>query len=187
LGTQLLSDLGELVPARLTEGRPGAVHDVSGARALTAWAPYACSLGAVRGQGVRTVNVWQYATQPLPDGSGSADWVCTRAETWRGAGTTALAQFHAPGGAHGAVVARSEDGPDCGPRRPRVLAGVLWKSAADSWYLLAAGSRDVESVTASGGVRAEARGSGLVVRARQGARAELRGTLSGGGRIDGLH
>ena len=186
-GTQLLSDLGELLPARLTEGRPGAVRDVSGARARTVWAPYACSLADARGQGVRTVNLWPYATQPLPDGSGSADWVCTRTETWRGGGTRALAQFHTSGGAYGAVVAQSEDGPDCGPREPRVLAGVLWKTAANSWYLLAAGSRDTASVTATGGVRASAQGSRLAVPAEQGARATLKGTLSDGGPIDGLH
>ncbi|MCZ9339368.1 hypothetical protein NGM37_16470, partial [Streptomyces sp. TRM76130] len=39
--TRLLSDLGELVPARLTAGRPGASRDVSGARERRAWAPYA--------------------------------------------------------------------------------------------------------------------------------------------------
>ncbi|MEU6540276.1 hypothetical protein [Streptomyces sp. NPDC047000] len=186
-GTQLLSDLGELVPARLTEGRPGAVRDVAGARARTAWAPYACSLATARSQGVRTVNLWPYATQQLPDGSGSADWVCTRAETWRGGGTRALAQFHTSGGAYGAVVAQSQDGPGCGPREPRVLAGVLWKSAAKSWYLLAAGSRDTTSVTTTGGVRASAQGSRLAVPAGQGARVTLRGTLSDGRRFDGLH
>ncbi|MHB9862347.1 hypothetical protein [Streptomyces sp. YIM S03343] len=185
-GSHLLSDLGELVPARLTEGRPGAVHDVSGARARTAWAPYACSLATARGQGVRTVNLWQYATQPLPDAGGSADWVCTRAETWRGTGTGALAQFHTPGGRYGAVVAQSQDGPDCGPRAPHVLSGVLWKSAAGFWYLLAAGSRDTASVSATGGVRAAGQGPLLAVRAEQGARADLRGTLSDGSRIDGL-
>lgn len=49
--TRVVTDLGELVPARLTTGRPGAAKDASGAKALDAWAPYACSLGAVRGQG----------------------------------------------------------------------------------------------------------------------------------------
>ncbi|MDV9179067.1 hypothetical protein R6V09_54220, partial [Streptomyces sp. W16] len=82
-GTRLMSDLGELVPAHLTAGRPGSAHEVSGAQTQHAWAPFACSLGAMRSLGVRSVNAWQYATQPLPDASGAAAWVCTRAETWR--------------------------------------------------------------------------------------------------------
>ncbi|MER6984502.1 hypothetical protein ABT317_48045, partial [Streptomyces carpinensis] len=115
-GTRVLSDLGELVPAHLTTGRPAAPHEASSASELRAWAPYACSLGAVRGQGVRSVNAWQYAAQPLPDASGVAAWVCTRAETWRGEGPRVLAQFRAPGGKYGAVVAKAEDVPACGAR-----------------------------------------------------------------------
>ncbi|PNG17476.1 hypothetical protein, partial [Streptomyces cahuitamycinicus] len=84
--TRLLTDLGELVPARLTTGRPGSPREVSGAAALRTWQPFACSLGTVRSAGVRSVNAWAFNTQPLPDASGSAAWVCTRAETWRGGG-----------------------------------------------------------------------------------------------------
>ncbi|MFI8187830.1 hypothetical protein ACIF8T_03330 [Streptomyces sp. NPDC085946] len=185
-GTRLLTDLGELVPARLTAGRPGSAGDASGAAALRTWAPYACSLSAVRGTGVRSVNAWRFARQPLPDASGSAAWVCTRAETWRGEGARALAQFHTPGGTYGAVAAKAADVPACGPRDPHVLAGVMWKSEAGSWYLLAAGSRGTVSVAASGGVSGSARGRLLAVRAAQGARAELKGTLEDGRAISGL-
>ncbi|OSP31836.1 hypothetical protein B7767_38330, partial [Streptomyces sp. 13-12-16] len=93
-GTRLVTDLGELVPAHLTAGRPGETREASGAGALRTWAPYACSLGAMRSAGVRSVNAWAFAEQPLPDGSGEAAWVCTRAETWRGGGARVLAQFH---------------------------------------------------------------------------------------------
>ncbi|MGW5639773.1 hypothetical protein [Streptomyces sp. NPDC003832] len=186
-GTALLSDLGELVPARLTTGRPGSAADASGARALRTWAPYACSLSAVRAQGVRTVNAWEFARQPLPDAGGSAAWVCTRTETWRGGGTRVLAQFHTPGGAYGAVAAQAENVPACGPRDPHVLAGVLWKSQTGSWYLLAAGSRDTASVRATGGVSASAEGKLLAARTEQGAQAELAGTLESGREISGLH
>ncbi|WP_371671962.1 hypothetical protein OG985_32705 [Streptomyces sp. NBC_00289] len=185
-GTRLLSDLGELVPAHLTAGRPGSTGEASGARALRVWSPYACSLASMRSAGVRAVNVWAYAVQPLPDASGSADWVCTRAETWRGGGTRVLAQFHTPGGVYGAVAAKAENVPSCGPRDPHVLAGVLWKSEKDSWYLLAAGSRGTSSVSATGGVAGTARGGLLAVRAEQGARAELKGTLEDGRSIGGL-
>ena len=185
-GTRLVTDLGELVPARLTAGRPGRTREASGAGALRTWAPYACSLSTVRAAGVRSVNAWAFAEQPLPDVSGEAAWVCTRAETWRGGGARVLAQFHTPGGRFGAVAAKAEDVPECGERAPRVLAGVLWKSAAGDWYLLAAGSRDTVSVRASGGVEGTARGPLLTVRAEEGARADLRGTLENGRSVDGL-
>ncbi|WP_406349685.1 hypothetical protein OHB10_34120 [Streptomyces sp. NBC_01597] len=187
-GTHVATDLGELIPARLTTGRPGSPHEVSGAQALRAWAPYACSLGSLRSAGVRNVNAWAYARQPLPGAgeAGSAEWVCTRAETWRGGGTRVLAQFHTPGGAYGAIVAKAENVPACGAKDPHVLAGVLWKSETGSWYLLAAGSRATSSISTTGGVRASARGGLLAVRAEQGARAELKGVLDDGRPIGGL-
>ncbi|MFG2677804.1 hypothetical protein [Streptomyces sp. NPDC048392] len=184
--TRVVTDLGELVPARLTTGRPGAVKDASGARALGTWAPYACSLGAVRGQGVRSVNAWEFASQPLPDATGSGAWVCTRAETWRGEGARVLAQFRTPGGAQGAVAAKAQDVPACGGRDPQVLAGVLWKSEGGHWYLLAAGSRDTASIEATGGIEDSADGNLLTAKAEQGARAELQGTLENGRTIGGL-
>ncbi|MDQ0602361.1 hypothetical protein QF037_006706 [Streptomyces canus] len=185
-GTRLMSDLGELVPARLTTGRPGALHEVSGAEPLRTWAPYACSLSAMRSAGVRTVNAWPYAQQRLPDASGAADWMCTRAETWRGGGTRVLAQFRTPGGAYGAVAAKAENVPACGPRDPHVLAGVLWKSEAGNWYLLAAGSKDTASVSATGAVSGSARGNLLTVKTKEGAQAGLKGTLEDGRPINGL-
>ncbi|CAL9426909.1 hypothetical protein [Streptomyces sp. enrichment culture] len=184
--TRLLSDLGELVPARLTTGRPGAAKDVSGEQARGTWAPYACSLGAVRGQGVRSVNAWEFASQPLPDSTGSGAWVCTRAETWRGDGARVLAQFRTPGGVQGAVAAKAQDVPACGERDPQVLAGVLWKSEGGHWYLLAAGGRDTESIEATGGITGSADGNLLTAKAEQGARAELKGTLEDGRTISGL-
>ncbi|MFB7597537.1 hypothetical protein [Streptomyces sp. NPDC056160] len=186
-GTQVLSDLGELVPALLTTGRPTAPHGAAGAAGLRAWAPFACSLGAVRGQGVRSVNAWRFAEQPLPGASGTAAWACTRAETWRGGDPRVLAQVRVPGGTYGAVAAKGEDVPACGARDPHVLAGVLWKSRAGTWYLLAAGGKGTASITATGGVTASAQGNLLAVRAKQGARAELKGTLANGGSLTALH
>lgn len=185
-GTQLLSDLAELIPARLTAGAPGSATDATGAEALRTWAPYACSLADVRAQGVRAVNVWQFARQPLPDGSGSAGWVCTRAETWRGDGTRTYAQFHAPGGLFGAVAAKAGDVAACGPRDPHVLAGVLWKGKDTNWYLLAAGDKDTASIRTTGGVDAESASNLLSVRTKQGVQAGLEGTLEGGKAISGL-
>ncbi|KUN05405.1 hypothetical protein AQI95_15835 [Streptomyces yokosukanensis] len=186
-GTELTTDLGELMPAHLTAGPPGSAGEVSDAAGRTAWAPFACSLAAERSVGVRSVNAWTFAEQPLPDGSGAAEWMCTRAETWRGDGTGALAQFRTPGGRVAAVVAKGTDARSCGPRDPHALAGVLWKSAAGHWYLLAAGDKDTATIQAGGGVTAAAQGQFLVARARQGARAALKGTLTDGRAVSGLH
>jgi hypothetical protein len=184
--TRLLTDLGELVPARLTAGRPGSPGEVSGAAALHTWQPFACSLRTMRSAGVRSVNAWAFNEQPLPDASGSAAWVCTRAETWRGGGARVLAQFHTPGGTYGAAAAQAENVPACGARDPHVLAGVLWKSKAGDWYLLAAGSRKTASIRATGGVHGEARSSLLTVPAERGAQAQLKGTLKDGRSLRGL-
>ncbi|MFJ3301908.1 hypothetical protein ACIPSA_02070 [Streptomyces sp. NPDC086549] len=185
-GPKLVTDLGELIPAHLTAGRPGSSREVSGASARHTWAPFACSLAAERSAGIRSVNAWAYADQPLPDAGGTAAWVCTRAETWRGDGTAVLAQFHTPHGQYGAVAAKGTDVRACGPRDPHVLAGVLWKSGAGTWYLLAAGGRDTASIRTAGGVTASAQGNMLTARTEQGAQARLSGTLDDGSSLRGL-
>lgn len=189
---RLVTDLGELAPARLTSGAPGAPHDVTGRAERESWARTACLLPAVRAHGVRSVNSWVYARQPLPEGGGEARWLCTRAETWRGAGSRVIAQFQAPaarqpgGGPPGAVAARAEDSPACGARTPRVLAGVLWKSPGGRWYVLAAGSEQFASLSTSGGVTGSARGRLLAVPAAAGDRARLDGRLKDGSRVGAL-
>ncbi|MEE1928622.1 hypothetical protein V1J52_10520 [Streptomyces sp. TRM 70351] len=194
----LLTDLGEITPALLTQGRPGSgPKDPLTPGGREALARSACHLATVAGGGVRSVNTWAFASQELPEGDGSARWVCTRTETWRGPGTRALVQFQAPPTAGqraaaegaatpGAVAAMAEDDPACGPRDPRVLSGVLWKSAAGTWYVLAAGSSQVTSVTATGDVSAEAQGRTLAAEAHEGAKAELTATLADGGTLEPL-
>ncbi|MGP3979500.1 hypothetical protein [Streptomyces sp. KR80] len=186
----LLTDLGELTPARLTYGSPAEpARDVTDSAARTSWSRTACHLPTVRSMGVRAVNAWQFAEQPLPGGAGRAAWVCTRAETWRGKGTRVMAQFHPPAAKAnhpGAVAARAEDTTACGPRAPHVLAGVLWKSRTGQWYVVAAGSHQVTSISASGGVKGRARGSLLALTASAGTRAELAARLADGGRLTAL-
>ncbi|MFK8846263.1 hypothetical protein [Streptomyces sp. Ac-502] len=191
----LFTDLGELLPARLTSGSPDRPGDPDGPdggpQARTAWARTACHLGGLRGQGVRTVNSWTFAQQRLPAGGGTATWVCTRAETWRGAGSRTFAQVQTPptggqGYAPGTVVARSEGGPGCGPREPWALAGVVWKAPGGQWWLVAAGSGQLTEVSASGGTTGRAAGPQLAVPAAAGARAELSGRLRSGERVRGL-
>ncbi|QNP67302.1 hypothetical protein IAG43_08555 [Streptomyces genisteinicus] len=185
-GTRLLTDLGELAPVRLLSGPPSAPSDATGPGAPATWARTACSLQGLRAHGVREVSVWRYALQRLPEANGTAAWVCTRAETWRGDGARVMAQFHPPAdrpSAPGTVVARAEGSPACGVREPRVLAGVLWQSRAGQWYALAAGGGRFRSVALSGGVSGEADGPLLAVRSRPGARADLHGRLPDGTRV----
>ncbi|MFF3320313.1 hypothetical protein ACFYV5_33110 [Streptomyces sp. NPDC003035] len=185
---RLLTDLGELAPARLTFGSPAAApEDATGAAARAVWARTACQLATVRSHGVRSVNAWQFATQRLPEDGGRATWLCTRAETWRGTGSRVLAQFQVPApGAATAVVAKVEESPACGGREPRVLAGALWQAKSGQWYVLAAGSEDVTSLRATGGVKGEAEGRLLAVKAKAGARADLLGTLESGASMGAL-
>ncbi|WP_443062991.1 hypothetical protein [Streptomyces sp. NBC_00440] len=188
-GTHLVTDLGELPPARLLAGPPAGPHDVTGAADLASWAHTACLLPVVRSHGVRTVNSWQFAAQQLPASGGRAAWLCTRAETWRGAGSRVLAQFRVPGGRGpdpDTVVAKAENSPACGKRQPRVLAGVLWKSRGGQWYVLAAGSTQFTSLATTGGVTGSATGPLLAVPAKQGAKAQLTGRLADGTRVSAL-
>ncbi|MFJ8693670.1 hypothetical protein [Streptomyces roseolilacinus] len=195
VATRVLTDLGELTPVRLTSGPPVKPVDVAGRDARREWARTACLLPTMRALGVRSVNSWRFAEQELPGpGTGTAVWLCTRAETWRGPGSRVLAQFQAPAPdtgpgeppAAGAIAARVEDSPTCGTREPHVLAGVLWKGPGDRWYVLAAGSPQVASLATSGGVEEDAEGRLMAVEAERGTRVELTGRLEDGTRIDAL-
>ncbi|MFC9397085.1 hypothetical protein ACFTWS_28555 [Streptomyces sp. NPDC057027] len=186
-GLRLLADLGEPAPARLLWGPPAAPVDATGTEARDAWARTACLLAAVRGHGVRSVNAWRFARQPLPEGAGHGTWVCTRAETWRGTGNRVLAQFLVPSPeVPAALAARSEGSPACGVRDPRVLAGVLWQAPGGGWYVLAAGSPGFTSLETSGGVKSRSEGPLLAVKAKPGTRADLTGTLRDGTRRTAL-
>ncbi|MDX6346167.1 MAG: hypothetical protein QOF84_957 [Streptomyces sp.] len=181
----LLTDLGDLVPVHLTyqaQGSAGPI-EATGRNALASWARTACHLGSLAGQGVRSVNNWEYADQQLPEANGTAAWVCTRSDTWRGGGR-ALALFLPPASSATSPAApvgqSSSDTGACSGYVPQVLAGVLWKSTAGHWYLLAAGSPDVARIKAADGVSGTATGSTMAVPAEQGARAELTGVLDSG-------
>ncbi|MFF5702845.1 hypothetical protein ACFY7H_10125 [Streptomyces sp. NPDC012794] len=179
--TRLVTDLGELTAARLTSGAPGTARDVTEAAELGEWSKTACLLPSVRSHGVRSVNAWTYAKQPLPEGDGTATWLCTRAETWQGTTDRVQAQFLAPGAPLAVQAAKAEGSPACGPREPRVLAGVLWKSRAGQWYVLAAGSAQFTSLSASGaGVSGSANGNRLALKAPEGAQVDLSGKLTDG-------
>ncbi|MEU0668931.1 hypothetical protein ABZ508_23725 [Streptomyces lavendulocolor] len=192
--TRTLTDLGELVPARLTSGPPAAPVDLAdaGVTARAEWARTACLLQQVRTTGVRAVNSWRFAEQELPgaaDTAARAAWLCTRAETWRGTGGTALAQFQAPPARAGALVGKAEGSPACGTKDPKVLAGALWRSPDGRWWMLAAGSRQVASVAVAGGVTGGVEHDRLLaveLPGKPAERVELTGRLEDGTRIASL-
>ncbi|MER7123018.1 hypothetical protein, partial [Streptomyces goshikiensis] len=193
----VLADLGTLTPVHLTyiplPDGPGAAaarqpREATGAAARAAWAATACRLPEMRGMrdgGVRAVNIWEFASSELPDGGGRAVWSCTRTSSWAGPGDVLVRLSPAAGPPQD--VARAPDTAACGRFGQHLLAGTRWRSPAGRWYLLAAGSREVTGITASGAVRAEARGRTLAAPAGpEAAAVELTGRLAGGGRVTAL-
>ncbi|MFC9482906.1 hypothetical protein [Streptomyces griseus] len=188
----LLTDLGDLAPAHLTytpkpgRGAPARQpREATSTDALLAWARTACSLRTLSGSGVRAVNNWAFAEQKLPEGGASADWLCTRADTWRGPGRV-LVQFLGPAASPtdpAAVVADRDDTALCSRFGQHVLAGTHWKAASGRWYVLAAGSRAVTRIEASGAVRGAAGGPTFAVRAPRDADVELTASLREGGTL----
>ncbi|MFF5781328.1 hypothetical protein ACFY7Y_30940 [Streptomyces virginiae] len=190
----VLTDLGTLTPVHLTytplPDGPGAVparqpREATGAAARTAWAAGACGLRTLSGGGVRAVNVWDFADSDLPDGAGRAVWSCTRASGWAGPGDV-LVQLRPPSGPP-QEVARARSTAACGRFGQHLLAGTRWRSPAGHWYLLAAGSREVTAITASGTVRAETGGRSLVAPVgATDAPVSLTARLASGARITAL-
>ncbi|NYE39439.1 hypothetical protein [Streptomyces fulvorobeus] len=188
----LLTDLGDLAPAHLTYtprpaggSRARQPREATSPPALLSWARTACSLRAVRGSGVRAVNNWEFARQTLPEGGASAGWLCTRADTWRGPGRV-LVQFVQPGPSRTApatVVADRDDTALCSRFGQHILAGTRWKAPSGRWYVLAAGSRAVSRIEATGEASGAVDGTTLAVRAPRDASVELTGRLRTGGTL----
>ncbi|MFE7753308.1 hypothetical protein [Streptomyces sp. NPDC057428] len=186
----LVTDLGDLSPVHLTHTpKPGSggparqPREATGTDALTGWARTACSLQDLRGSGVRAVNHWQFAEQPLPGTRTSAGWVCTRADTWRGQGRV-LVQFVPPAASPTApaeLVADRRNSALCSRFGQHVVAGTRWKSPTGAWYVLAAGSRAVAGIEVAGPVRGVARGQTLAVPAQRDAAFRVIARLRDGG------
>ncbi|KUL34181.1 hypothetical protein ADL22_30920 [Streptomyces sp. NRRL F-4489] len=188
----LVTDLGDLAPVHLAYAAapagPAAPGEANGAPALHSWARTACTLRSLRGTGVRSVSNWVYARQPLPEGGGTAEWVCNRAETWRGPGR-AMVQFEPPAAGPadpGRIAGRATGTAVCGPYGRGVLGGVRWQAESGTWYLLAAGGGRVDGIDVTGGVRAGADAPTLAVPAARDAPAEVTGRLPDGGTVRAL-
>lgn len=185
--TFVVTDLGGLAPAHLTytppPGRDATAwqpHEVTGTPARLSWARAACRLTELPG-GVRTVGIWDFAVQNLPEGGGHAVWSCVRADTWRGPGDVRV-RFTAPGAA-ARTVARSRSTAACSRFGRYVLAGTGWRARSGRHYLLAAGGGAVTGIEVTGAVRAAAGGRSLAVRAPADARGRVVARLVGGGKV----
>ncbi|KOT78542.1 hypothetical protein ADK70_33865 [Streptomyces rimosus subsp. pseudoverticillatus] len=185
--TFLVTDLGGLTPAHLTHTpQPGGDTPTWQPRepiteaALQNWSRTACHLSDLP-DGVRTVNLWNFAEQPLPEDGGRAVWSCVRADTWRGPGEVSVL-FTAPGEA-GRVVARESATGACSRYGREVVASARWRARSGHGYLVAAGSRGVVGIEVVGMAGASEEGRLLAVRAPGGARAQVRGRLAGGGEL----
>jgi hypothetical protein len=179
----LLTDLGGLSPVHLTYMpppepgvRPRPPREATGPDALRGWARTACRLHGMRGQGVRSVNHWVFAQQDLPERAGRATWVCARADTWRGPGRVEYL-FLGPGTGPARSAGVRENTAECSRFGQDVLADVDWRAPSGASYLLAAGSRSVGRIEASGPLRAETDGRFLAVRAPRKTDAKVVGLL----------
>ncbi|MFB7805472.1 hypothetical protein [Streptomyces virginiae] len=190
----VLTDLGALSPVHLTytplpDGPAAAParqpREATGPEARAAWAPLACRLGELRAGAYRAVNVWDFAAAQLPDGAGRAVWSCTRASGWAGPGDVTVRLRLENGTPQD--VARARSTAACGRFGQHLLAGFRWRSPAGRWYLLAAGSRQVTGITATGAVRAGAADRTLAAPwPGPGGPVSLTGTLAGGGTVTAL-
>ncbi|MEC4573898.1 hypothetical protein [Streptomyces virginiae] len=190
----VLTDLGALSPVHLTytplpDGPAAAParqpREATGPEARAAWAPLACRLGELRAGAYRAVNVWDFAAVQLPDGAGRAVWSCTRASGWAGPGDVTVRLRLETGTPQD--VARARSTAACGRFGQHLLAGFRWRSPAGRWYLLAAGSRQVTGITATGAVRAGAADRTLAAPwPGPAGPVSLMGTLAGGGTVTAL-
>ncbi|MFE7096821.1 hypothetical protein [Streptomyces erythrochromogenes] len=189
----VLTDLGALSPVHLTytplpDGTAAPARqprEATGPEARAAWARQACRLGELRGGAYRAVNVWDFAAAQLPDGAGRAVWSCTRASGWAGPGDVTVRLRLEAGTPQD--VARARSTAACGRFGQHLLAGFRWRSPAGRWYLLAAGSRQVSAIAATGAVAAGAAERTLVAPwSGPDGPVSLTGTLVGGGAVTGL-
>ncbi|MFI8497623.1 hypothetical protein ACIGFK_03750 [Streptomyces sp. NPDC085524] len=191
----LLADRGGLLPVHLTYTPPAEGADAPPARqpreatgpaALARWAQEACALDAVDGRAVRAVNLWDFAVTELPETSGRAVWSCTRATHWTGQGDVRI-RLRPPTGAS-LPVARAGSTAACGRFGQHVLATTLWRAPSGRTYQLAAGSREVTEINATGSLHSRTPGRSLAVPAPPAPAppATLTATLRSGAAITAL-
>ncbi|MEV7616513.1 hypothetical protein [Streptomyces sp. NPDC089799] len=166
----LLADRGGMLPVHLTytppaegAGAPPArqPREATGPAALARWAQEACALDAVDGRAVRAVNLWDFAVTELPETPGRAVWSCTRATHRTGQGDVRI-RLRPPAGAS-LEVARARSTAACGRFGQHLLATTVWRAPSGRTYQLAAGSREVAEINATGSLHSRTPGRTLAV------------------------
>ncbi|EST19162.1 hypothetical protein [Streptomyces niveus] len=108
--------------------------------------------------------------------------MCARADSWRGPGRIAvrLQQPASSPAEPDTVVAVDRDTASCSRFGRHVLAGTRWRAPSGNWFLLAAGSRDITRITATGTVRADESARTPTVPAPREGDVNLAGRLTNG-------
>ncbi|MFE7589068.1 hypothetical protein ACFU6K_06670 [Kitasatospora sp. NPDC057512] len=200
----LLADLGGLIPTHLTyappperpqpEGSPPdrtqadrEPREATAQDALQAWSRAGCAVPDGT-PGVKLLNLWAFAVQPLPQNAGSASWVCLRADRWDGAGSAATAVVLP--GARGPQRTGGGSGRACGRFERDAVAWTWWRSPHGTEFVLAAGSRRVTRLTVKGsGWSADRPAPDRTLAVERPARAavQVEALLDNGARIDPPH
>ncbi|MEV0318345.1 hypothetical protein ACIBKX_09070 [Streptomyces sp. NPDC050658] len=183
----VVADLGGLTPAHLSytplpgDGAPSRQpREATSEAAAASWSRVACSLRDLRSPAVSSLNVWDFAEQELPENGGRAVWSCTRASTWRGPGHILVHWAPAsPDSKRAKVVARAQSTAACSRFGQHVVASTRWRADNGHSYLLAAGSRNVTSISVTGDITTT-RGRTLAVRAKTADKVTVRARLADG-------
>ncbi|MEV4612632.1 hypothetical protein AB0K43_08525 [Kitasatospora sp. NPDC049258] len=152
----LLADVGGLLPAHLTytpppqQGEARSPREATGTDALLTWARTACTVPE-RAPGVKSLNAWAFAQQPLPRQAGTATWVCLRTDRWNGTGSAAT-DLLLPASRPDDPARRTAlaEGRGCSRFDQHTVGWTRWRSPDGHDYLLAAGSRRVTRFTVTG-------------------------------------
>lgn len=190
----LLTDLGGLVPAHLTYSPPPdraqparEPREATGQDALLAWARAGCAVPDGT-PGVKQLNLWAFAVQPLPQNAGSASWVCLRSDRWTGEGSAATAVLLPT--ARGPQRTGGGPGRACSRFEQDVVGWAWWRSPQGAEFLLAAGSRRVSRLAVKGpdwSADRPAPDHTLAVERPARATVQVEAALDGGARISPPH
>ncbi|WP_259471003.1 hypothetical protein [Streptomyces sp. 1114.5] len=141
------SDRSQAAQPALSAQPALASREATAQDALQAWARTGCAVPDGT-PGVKQLDLWAFAVQPLPQNAGSAAWVCLRADRWNGEGSAATAVVLP--GARGPQRTGGGPGRACSRFEQDTVAWTWWRSPQGSEYLLVAGSRRVTRFTVKG-------------------------------------
>ncbi|MBB5489817.1 hypothetical protein [Nocardiopsis metallicus] len=162
LGGLDTAHLGYMPPPPAEIRRLGPHEVLAPEQGFDLWGELACA-GAPPEGPVRTATAWEFAVQELP-GGGEGRWACVRFGAHDGGGLArAVLVAQTDDGTETIVAGEREGGWDCSNLNRQVAAGTWWQDADGRWHYLAAASREVDTITAVGGVEGSGEdGSGFL-------------------------